>query len=496
MFQYRSLVLALVLALSACGPPTKPTAVRNVAAATRAAFKNVDSIFSSWSKPNGAGCALGVLSAGQLLYSHGYGLADIEHAIPVSSTTTFQVDSISKQFTAFAIFLLTQDGKLSIDDDVRKYLPELHDFHQIITIRELLHHTSGFRDDSLLALAGWRFNDAITQQDLLNLAWRQEELNFPPGQEFLYSDMGYTLLAAIVERVAGMSFREFTDRRIFVPLGMSHTHFQEHYGDLIAGRAYSYELNRSGYQGVALSSAVLAPTGLFSTVGDLRHWDENFYTGEVGGKDLLTQIQIKGKLNNGKEINYAAGLSIGEYRGLQTVEDNATHTGFQSDLLRFPAAHFSVIVLCNAGDADPSDLARKTTDILLDSQLRPLAPEPPESAQIRSDPKPQAQPTPLTSEQLSQYEGSFYSGEVDKSYTVSVREGKLFISDTRSEDELAPMRADVFHADFPFDTITYDCTKTRRCNSFVVSNSGVRALRFQRMNLTPTVVIKLGAATP
>jgi CubicO group peptidase (beta-lactamase class C family) len=567
MFHNRGLALAVALAMAACASQGNRTTVRDAADAGHSVeFKRVDAIFSAWTKPNSPGCALAVLKDGHTLYSHGYGLSDVEHSVPITPTTVFHVASVSKQFTAFAIYLLVQDGKLSLDDDIRKYLPELHDFHKTITIRELLHHTSGLRDQwDLLAMAGRRLDDVITEQEVLNLIWRQQELNFPPGQEFLYSNTGYTLLALIVERVSGMSFRKFTDSRIFKPLGMSHTHFHEYYGDLVYDRAYSYEPPpRGGYEYVALSYSTVGPSSLFTTVEDLRLWDENFYTGIVGGKNLLARMQIKGKLNNGKEIDYASGLVIGEYRGLKTVEHAGADAGFRSEILRFPDAHFSVVVLCNAGEADPTNLARKTADIFLNTQLEPLPPPPPPPLEIKIDPKrldayvgyyelapgfiltitregdqlvskatgqasfwifPSSETkffmkafeaqltfdTPqggkatgltlhqdgldhyakrierlqFTTQQLQQYVGSFYSTELDKSYTVSTHNNKLFITDTRRNDEMFPTGVDTFDADSPFDTIEYQCTKAHLCNSFLVNDVRVRGLRFQRVDLKP-----------
>ncbi len=280
-------------------------------------------------------------------------------------------------------------------------------------------------------------------------------------------------------------------------------------------------------------------------------------------------MQIKGKLNDGQELNYASGLMIGEYRGLKTVEDGGGDAGFRSELLRFPDADFSIVVLCNAGETEPSGLARKIADIVLNSELKPFPPGPPQPLEVEIDPRqldayvgdyelasgvmvkitqdgnqlisqasgqpkfplfpsseksffskasemrltfdtPQpngkalavmvhqggadyyakrTQRPQLTIEQLQQYAGSFYSTEVDKSYTVLIRDGRLFVGDARSEDEMLSTRADVFEADFPFNTLAYECTNTRRCNSFVVSNGGVRRLRFQRMNLIPTAVV-------
>ena len=190
-------------------------AVASVATAQTTPDRAADAIFAQWAKPGTAGCALGVLKDGKPLYVQGYGRADIEHSVPITAGTVFHIASLSKQFTAFAIDLLEQEGRLSLDDDIRKYLPELHDFNRTITIRDLLHHTSGLRDQwNLLAMAGWRLEDVITQEDVVNLIWRQRELNFHPNDEFLYSNTGYTLLGLIVQRVSGKPLREFTDERI------------------------------------------------------------------------------------------------------------------------------------------------------------------------------------------------------------------------------------------------------------------------------------------
>ena len=265
----------------------------------------VDQLFAQWAGPDSPGASIAIIQNGKIVYSQGYGSANLEYGVPNTPATVFDLASVSKQFTAFAIYLLAQDGKLSLDDDVRKHLPKLHDFGKVITIRQLLHHTSGVRDQSnLLLLAGWRLEDVITDEDVARLLFQQTELNFAPGDRFLYSNSGYTLLAMVVKQVSGKTLPEFAKERIFDPLGMAHTHFQDDYGIVVKDRAYSYARQPDGqYQYVALSTS-----SLFSTIGDLARWDENFYTGEVGGPALLAQMQEKGKLNNGKEIEYASGL--------------------------------------------------------------------------------------------------------------------------------------------------------------------------------------------
>ncbi len=336
-------------------------------AAWQAQTQGVDQLFTKWNKSDSPGAVVAVVKDGAIIYSRGYGMASLEYGIPNTPSNVFHLASVSKQFTAFAIYLLVQDGKLSLDDDVRKYLPELHDFGKKITIRNLLHHTSGLRDQwELLALAGWRLEDVIRTEDVLDLIWRQKELNFDPGSAYLYSNTDYTLLGLIVERVSGRPLSEFAQERIFRPLGMAHTHFQNDYSTVVKDRAYSYRrTSDGGYKYVALSYSTVGPSSLFSTVGDLALWDENFYTGRVGGKALIAEMEVPGRLNNGQDIRYASGLVIGTYRGLPIVWHTGADAGYRTIVLRFPEQHFSAIILANAADVDTRTLADKVADIFL-----------------------------------------------------------------------------------------------------------------------------------
>src|SRR5277367_6245231 len=205
--------------------------------------KQVDKIFEKWDRPDSPGCALGVYKDGKIIYKHGYGMADLNDDVPITPATVFHVASMSKQFTAASIVLLAQQGKLSLDDDVHKYIPELPDFGQRITIRHLVWHTSGLRDQwDLLGLAGWRYSlDLITDDDVMSVMTRQKDLNFKPGEQYTYCNTGFTLLALIVKRVSGISFREFTNKNIFEPLGMKHTHFRDDHEEVIKHDALGYE---------------------------------------------------------------------------------------------------------------------------------------------------------------------------------------------------------------------------------------------------------------
>jgi CubicO group peptidase (beta-lactamase class C family) len=335
----------------------------------------VDRLVARWNKDGSPGCALGVVRDGRLVYEKAVGFADLEQGRRIGPDTVFHVASVSKQFTAMAVLLLEQDGKLSLDDDVRKHLPELHDFGTTITLRHLLQHTSGLRDQwSLVTLAGWRMDDVITDDDVVRLACRQRELNFKPGARHLYSNTGYTLAARVVERVAGMPFREFARRRIFEPLGMSHTRFPADHQEIIPGRARSYFPAGPGrYKNAVLSYGTAGATSLHTTVADLAHWVKNFDEPRVGDEALIARFQEVGKLNSGRPIGYALGLQVGDYRGLKLVEHSGGDAGFRSHLIRFPSERFAVIVLANAADSSPGELARRVADVYLEGKLKPVA---------------------------------------------------------------------------------------------------------------------------
>jgi CubicO group peptidase (beta-lactamase class C family) len=325
-----------------------------------------DAIFAAWNKPDTPGAAVAVVRDGQLLYRRAFGMAQLEHAAQNTPATVFHAASVSKQFTAFAIHLLVQDGKLALDDEVRKLVPELQ-AGAGITLRHLLHHTSGLRDQwNLLLMAGLRLDDVITDADVLGLLWRQRELNFAPGSEVLYSNSGYTLLALVVQRVSGQSLNAFAQARIFGPLGMKHTRFQENYNLPIPGRAYSYQRTPAGYRYVALSFSTVGPSSLMTTVDDLALWQRNFDEPKVGTAATLAALQARGRLNNASEIAFASGLAHGSYRGLPTVGHDGADAAFRAQVLRFPEQRLSVLLLGNAGDMNSGELARRVADVYLE----------------------------------------------------------------------------------------------------------------------------------
>ncbi|MEW6128971.1 MAG: serine hydrolase domain-containing protein [Acidobacteriota bacterium] len=425
---HRFPLLELVVMLSGIVLLPFSTFAQNHQAETLAA--KVDKIFANWDKPTSPGCALGVIKDGQLIYKRGYGMADLDHDIPITSASVFHVASVSKQFTAMAIHLLAKQGKLSLDDEVKKYITELPDFGHKITIRHLLHHTSGLRDQwSLLVMAGWRLSeDVVRDEDILELVSRQKDLNFKPGDQFLYCNTGYTLLAIIVKRVSGKSLREFAAENIFKSLGMNNTFFRDDHAVIVKNQAYGYvpaanntfKFNVPNYDTVGASS-------LLTTIEDLVKWDQNFYDYQVGGNDVITQMQTTTTLNNGDKFPYTHGLAVGNYKGLKIVEHSGADAGYRSHLMRFPEQKFSVACLCNLASTNPGMLARQVADVYLADLLKPEAAKP--VAEIKG--------VTLTEEQLKLKIGAYWNPSAEDFAKVTLSNGKLYFAGGTSSELIA-----------------------------------------------------------
>ncbi len=328
--------------------------------------KKVDTVFSQYDTPSSPGCALAILKDGKVIYQRGYGMATLEYNIAISPSSIFHVASISKQFTAAAIMQLAMAKKISLADDIRKYIPEVPDFGHTITIKHLLHHTSGIKDQwDLQRLAGWRSDDVITEDDVVDMMKRQKGLNFVPGDEFSYSNTGYTLLGMAVKKITGVSLKDYADSLFFKPLGMHHTHFHNDHAEITPNRTSAY-LGQKGKWKIFLP--VLdnyGATGLFTTVEDLAKWDENFYSNKVGSDEFIKALESKGTLNDKTPLIYASGLVVENYKGHQTIGHPGADAGYRSNYLRFPDEHFSVIILGNVASMNTVALSKKVADIFL-----------------------------------------------------------------------------------------------------------------------------------
>ncbi|HUG93992.1 MAG TPA: serine hydrolase domain-containing protein, partial [Planctomycetaceae bacterium] len=336
-----------------------------------------DRVFAPWSVKDSPGCAVGVFQQGRIVFEKGYGMADLEHDVPITPDAVFYAGSVSKQFTAMAAALAIQQGKLSAGDPIRKYLPELPAYADPITVRHLVHHTSGLRDyNTLLSIAGRRGDEAYDNPTVLRMTARQTALNFAPGSEYLYSNTGYTLLATIVERAAGVPFATFADTHIFKPLGMTSTFFGVDASRLVPKRAYAYSRGSNGEIRLDTPSNQRAGAGgVYTTVRDLLKWDQSFYDGRLGGRELVRRVETPGTLADGSALTYAWGLQIGRYRGLRVVEHGGSLGGYRAHLMRLPEAHTSVAALCNTGSIAPSGLVRQVADAVLGGRFSEPAPQ-------------------------------------------------------------------------------------------------------------------------
>ena len=526
--------------------------------------ERVDKIFSAWDKPNSPGCALAIVQGGRIIYKKGYGMANLEYSIPITPQSVFYIGSVSKQFVAFSIAILANQGKLSLDDEIQKYLPEIPDYGTPITIRQLIHHTSGLRDYLTLEdISGIPFG-YFHEQDVLQLITRQKELNFAPGEEYLYSNSGYFLLGLIVERASGKILREFAEEHIFKPLGMKNSHFHDDYQRLIKNRASGYfPVGKGEFKNFISTFDCVGSGGLFTSVEDLFLWDQNFSHHKVGGKEVIDLMHTRGTLNSGEKLDYAFALSMGSYKGLKTVSHGGALEGYRSAYLRFPEQKFSVICLSNLSSFNPMKHSRQVADIYLadqfeeeekpeakpdeeftklpDSKLRdkvgdyidresgalrrillkknqlilyafgqqfPLGAQgetefqvlkAPFQAAIRFEKQEKGKPmlmhifpegeepetyeafqrVKLTTEQIKEYEGDYHSEELQVTFRLALKKGKLFfVHRNASKPSLQPTLKDWFSV--RGFRIRFIRDEEKRITSFMLDAGRVKNLRFER----------------
>ena len=329
--------------------------------------QKIDKLFSQWNNPNTPGCAIGVVRNDSLIYAKGYGIANLEYGIPITPETIFHMASVSKQFTAYSIVLLARQGKLRLDDDIHQYLPWFPDLKEKITIRHLLSHTSGIRDQwQLLAIAGTRLDDVITQDHIVKILSKQQALNFKPGKRYSYSNSGFTMLAEIVKAVTVQSLRRFTDSTIFKPLGMKQTHFHDDYTEIGKNRAYSYQRkNLFTFSNSVLSYSNAGATSLFTNINDLSKWVMNFYNPFAGTAADIDQLVQKGKLNNGVELNYALGIVSDTYKGFKQYSHSGGDAGFRTWLTVFPELKMGFMVFSNLGEVNTYEKTYQLVDLFI-----------------------------------------------------------------------------------------------------------------------------------
>ncbi len=366
----------------------------------------VDELFSRWDRPDSPGCAVGIYHSGAIVYENGYGSANLDYVKPITPETVFYIGSVSKQFTAAAIAILADRGDISLNDDVRKYIPELPEYERPISVQDLIYHTSGLRDlYALMTIADIDVAGVISIDDKLDLIRRQEDLNFLPGDEYLYSNSGYTLMAILVQRVSGKSLREFTRQNIFEPLGMNNTHFHDNRQEVVRNRALSYQQDNedkfklsylTNFEGVG-------PGGLYTTVGDLYLWDQNYSDNRLNHSPNFHEIMYtKGLLTDGDTLDYAFGLRFDEYKGLSTVGHGGSFMGFRAHYERIPDHNYAHTILCNLGSINPGDISRQIIDIYLRKKIE---------------------------ENLGEFTGAYGNPDFGVSCNITIKEGNLFVTE-------------------------------------------------------------------
>lgn len=446
--------------------------------------RQIDDLFSKYSSTT-PGVAVAVVKDGRIVFKKGYGAANLEYDQPITTRTVFNIASVSKQFTAFAIYLLEKQGKLSLEDDVRKYVAEVPDLGKTVRIKHLIGHTSGIRDHgSLMTMAGVVNGDSQTIDQILQILTRQKELNFEPGSQYLYNNSGYALAAVIVERVSGQTFSEFTKKNIFEPLKMNDTQFYDDYERIVKNRADSYELTNGVYKKKGGNHSSAGPSNLYTTVEDMAKWVWNFETPVIGDAEMIRRFNEPSLLNNGERvvnfigdgevIYHAKGQNVRVSRGVKVLSHGGHAAAFRSTFWRFPDQRFAVVLLSNDEHFEQLKNAETIIELYLKDDLQP---KPPVTTSVAPNPKPVEKNI-----NLRDFEGRFYSDEVEAAYVAKVGGGKLFFSHIRhGEIELTETGKDKFSARFgyPF-TIEFDRDASGTVTRFRISNFGAKNVKFNK----------------
>ncbi|GMN08757.1 hypothetical protein MTsPCn9_07870 [Croceitalea sp. MTPC9] len=330
----------------------------------------VDALFEKYNNTEVPGIAVSVTKGGSAIYQKEFGMANLEYGIPITEKTKFHVASLSKQFTAFMILKLEDEGLLSINDDVRTYIPELPNYGKKITINHLLTHSSGIRDQwRLLEMAGWRMDDVIKTEQVFKLITSQKELNFAPGDSFKYSNSGYTLLAIIIERLTKMSFANYAKKTVFEPLQMNDSFFYDDHEVMVSNRAYSYKKVNNQLKKSNLNFATVGPTSLFTTTEDMNKWAHNFKSLTIGSEGIFQAMNQKAQKNDGTVSSYAKGQFVKNYKGLKMIYHSGSDAGYRCYFARFPELGYEFTVLANASYISAYDEIYKLINHYLEDEL-------------------------------------------------------------------------------------------------------------------------------
>jgi CubicO group peptidase (beta-lactamase class C family) len=451
-------------------------------------FEHIDGIFAEWNKPDSPGCALAVVQNGKIAYKKGYGMASLEHGIPIEPNTVFRTGSIGKQFTAACILILEHKGKLSLDDDIRTFLPEMPEYDWPITISHLIHHTSGIREYEALQQLGGELTDQghHTNEDIMALLSRQKGLDFPPGEKYQYSNGGYTLLAVIIQRVSGKTIGQFAQEHIFGPLEMKNTFILENNRVVVKNRATGYGRVEDHFEVYETLNESTGDGAVFTTVEDFFLWDQNFYDNTLECDDFTEKMLTVGRLNDGSdtimrygsmEFKYAFGLVRLRYRGLNAFGHGGSYVGFRAHYTQYPEQKTSIILMSNLANMNPSGLSDKVSDIILENRFT----EDKKDTRTPQKKKKKAEPAPLPLEELDDYVGDYHNTEIPVTYLLRKKEGKLhFIQDNAPfAQHLKPVTEDAFF--YGGMQIKFTRKADGQISGFEIISSRLKGMRFSKI---------------
>lgn len=449
---------------------------------TRTALTDsVDALFEQWDIEDSPGFALGIFKDGRIIYARGYGMANLEYNIPNTPQTVFRIGSLSKQFTAICVALLAEQGKLSLDDDIRRFFPEMPEYEIPITVEHLVHHTSGIRDYFTLQgllVRGEYFNS----EDALAMLLRQKGLNFTPGERFSYANSGYFLLAALIERASGIRASEYARKHIFEPLGMNDTHFHNDLNVVVRNRASGYRPTEQGGYSINMTQLdIIGDGSVYTTIEDFFKWDQNFYHNELGRgtQDLIDMVLTGGVLNNGEDITYAFGLDVGTNRGLRRVSHTGSFAGFNTINIQYPDQRFSVVVFSN-GSMGPGRFARRIVDLYLADQFtEPAPPERERQSRRQREAQDRPEPVTLSSLQLQEYAGFYYSDELDAPAILEVEESALVMRLGMHSATLSAFPSDAF--EWRRNRMEFVRDSRRTITGFILNAGRNLSLEFKRV---------------
>ena len=436
----------------------------------------VDKVFEDWESSD-PGAAMAIINGGKVEYARGYGMANLEYDIPITTKSVFRIASTSKQFTAACVVLLAEQNKLSLEDPLSKFFPEFPDYANSISIRHLLNHTSGIRDYlQLVYLAGYEEEDFYTDEDLMKFLIKQKDLNFIPGDEHLYSNSGYWLISQIVLKVTGMTMDKYAEQNIFKPLGMRNTHYHNNNVMIVPNRATGYSPTKSGYEISMTQLEMIGDGGIFTTVEDMAKWVSNFSTHKVGSKSFTQTMQTRGILNDGDTLKYALGLSVTKYKSWPVIRHGGSFVGFRAEMIRLPEKDIAIVVLANRSDAKPSRRANQIADILFGN------PENPNKKLVLKDNGKED----LTNEskvykavQLKEFEGNYYSEELQVFYKLKIVGKELMLS--INGNEISSFKQEKRGVLMNIKIGTFEFIKTDGIvTGFILTSGRVKNLRFDK----------------